>query len=83
MDALRALEVMRGNALENRVSEALARQVGNNDVSPAGSCNKWKRHGDNTGQKKQLSTTMLSTSTNVQFPGHNHLLTTGTDYPLL
>ena len=24
-------------------------------------------------------TTMLSTSKNVQFPGHNHLLTTGAD----
>ena len=26
-------------------------------------------------------TTMLATSTNVLFPGHNHLLTTGTDDP--
>ena len=24
---------------------------------------------------------MLATSKNVQFPGHNHLLTTGTDNP--
>ena len=28
-------------------------------------------------------TTMLATSKNVQFPGHNHLLTTGTDDPTL
>ena len=28
-------------------------------------------------------TTMLSTSKNVLFPGHNHLLTTGTDDPSL
>ena len=28
-------------------------------------------------------TTMLTTSKNVQFPGHNHLLTTGTDDPSL
>ena len=28
-------------------------------------------------------TTMLSTSKNVQFPGHNHLLTTCTDDPSL
>ena len=26
-------------------------------------------------------TTMLAISRNVLFPGHNHLLTTGTDYP--
>ena len=26
---------------------------------------------------------MLATSKNVLFPGHNHLLTTGTDEPLL
>ena len=26
---------------------------------------------------------MLATSKNVLFPGHNHLLTTGTDDPLL
>ena len=26
-------------------------------------------------------TTMLATSKNVVFPGHNHLLTTGTDDP--
>ena len=26
---------------------------------------------------------MLATSTNVPFPGHNHLLTTGTDDPSL
>ena len=28
-------------------------------------------------------TTMLATSKNVPFPGHNHLLTTGTDDPSL
>ena len=28
-------------------------------------------------------TDMLTTSKNVLFPGHNHLLTTGTDYPTL
>ena len=28
-------------------------------------------------------TTMLTTSKNVLFPGHNHLLTTGTDDPSL
>ena len=28
-------------------------------------------------------TTMLTTSNNVIFPGHNHLLTTGTDDPSL
>ena len=28
-------------------------------------------------------TTMLATSKNVLFPGHNHLLTTGTDDPSL
>ena len=28
-------------------------------------------------------TTMLATSKNVLSPGHNHLLTTGTDYPSL
>ena len=28
-------------------------------------------------------TTMLATSKNVLFPGHNHLLTTGTDNPSL
>ena len=28
-------------------------------------------------------TTMLATSENVLFPGHNHLLTTGTDDPSL
>ena len=28
-------------------------------------------------------TTMLATSKNVKFPGHNHLLTTGTDDPSL
>ena len=28
-------------------------------------------------------TTMLTTSKNVLFPGHNHLLTTGTDDPTL
>ena len=28
-------------------------------------------------------TTMLSTFKNVLFPGHNHLLTTGVDYPSL
>ena len=28
-------------------------------------------------------TTMLATSKNVLFPGHNHLLTTGTDDPTL
>ena len=28
-------------------------------------------------------TTMLSTSKNVQFPGHNHLLTTSADDPLI
>ena len=27
--------------------------------------------------------TMLATSKNALFPGHNHLLTTGTDYPSL
>ena len=30
-----------------------------------------------------LVTTMLVTSKNVLFPGHNHLLTTGTDDPSL
>ena len=28
-------------------------------------------------------TTMLATSKNVLFPGHNHLLTTGADDPML
>ena len=28
-------------------------------------------------------TTMLSTSKNVQFPGHNHLLATGADDPII
>ena len=28
-------------------------------------------------------TTMLATSKNLLFPGHNHLLTTGTDDPIL
>ena len=28
-------------------------------------------------------TTVLATSKNVLFPGHNHLLTTGTDDPLI
>ena len=40
----------------------------------------------NTEQKKHTIhqvTTMLSTSTNVLFPGHNHLLTSGTDDPTL
>ena len=31
----------------------------------------------------QQVTTMLATSKNVLFPGHNHLLTTGTDDPSL
>ena len=31
----------------------------------------------------QQVTTMLATSKNVPFPGHNHLLTTGTDGPTL
>ena len=31
----------------------------------------------------QLLTTMLSTSKNILFPGHNHLLTTGADEPTL
>ena len=38
-----------------------------------------------TAQKKNTIhqvTTMLSTSKNVPFPGHNHLLTTGADDPL-
>ena len=38
-------------------------------------------------QGKQVTihhiTTMLATSKNVVFPGHNHLLTTGTDDPIL
>ena len=38
-----------------------------------------------TAQRKKATihhiTTMLATSTNVLFPGHNHLLTTGTDDP--
>ena len=31
----------------------------------------------------QQVNTMLSTSKNVLFPGHNHLITTGTDDPTL
>ena len=31
----------------------------------------------------QQVTTMLATSKNVLFPGHNHLVTTGTDDPSL
>ena len=36
-----------------------------------------------TGQKNTIHqvTTMLATSKNVLFPGHSHLLTTGTDDP--
>ena len=35
-----------------------------------------------TGQKTiHQVTTTLATSKNVQFPGHNHLLTTGADDP--
>ena len=39
----------------------------------------------NTAQKATIHqvTTMLATSKNVLFPGHNHLLTTGTDDPTL
>ena len=39
----------------------------------------------NTAQKATIHqvTTMLATSKNVLFPGHNHLLTIGTDYPTL
>ena len=38
-----------------------------------------------TGQKATIDqlTTMLAISKNVPFPGHNHLLTTGTDDPSL
>ena len=39
-----------------------------------------------TAQKSQVIhqvTTMLATSKNVLFPGHKHLLTTGTDDPSL
>ena len=38
-----------------------------------------------TGQKPTIHqvTTMLSTFKSVQFPGHNHLLTTGADDPPL
>ena len=40
-----------------------------------------------TAQKTQNKTIqkviMITTSTNVPFPGHNHLLTTGTDDPSL
>ena len=37
------------------------------------------------GQKATIQqvSTMLATSENVLFPGHNHLLTTGTDDPSL
>ena len=31
----------------------------------------------------QQVTTLLTTSENVQFPGHNHILTTSTDDPSL
>ena len=31
----------------------------------------------------QVTTTMLATSKNVLFPGHNYLLATGTDDPTL
>ena len=45
-------------------------------------------HCSNTAKYKQkatihLVTTMLATSKTVLFPDHNHLLTTGTDDPLL
>ena len=40
---------------------------------------------DNIAQKTTIHqiTTMQATSKNVLFPGHNHLLTTGIDYPSL
>ena len=42
-------------------------------------------HRDSLGKKATVHqvTTMLSTSKNVLFPGHNHLLTTGADDPTL
>ena len=50
---------------------------------------KWRTHGvdmmHNTAQKATIQqlTTMLATSKNVLFAGYNHLLTTGTDDPLI
>ena len=45
------------------------------------------RHFHGVSQRKRATvyqlTTMLSTSKNVLFPDHNHLLTTGADYPTL
>ena len=45
---------------------------------------KQNAHTKSTVQKATIHqvTTMLATSKNVLFPGHNHLLTTGTDDPV-
>ena len=45
----------------------------------------WTACDDVTAQKATIhqATTMLATSENVLFPGHNHLLATGADDPTL